>query len=134
MTSTRRHKQSLRRPPPPPALLLLPTPPRIPLVIIIRLATPLGQRSLSPANSASTRRQRPRCSRAADQRDEIASLHALPPQGVRVAHYHSVAGERCCCITAKLILEWQMWVRIGHCGDVGCTTAFPPRTDIRRHA
>jgi hypothetical protein len=62
-----------------------------------------------PPRLLRARRERPRgC--AADQRDEIASLHALPPQGVRVAHYHSVAGERCCCITAKLIVEWQIWV------------------------
>src|SRR5258705_12963119 len=49
-------------------------------------------------------REWPSRSSAAEQRDERAALHALPPQGVRVAHYHSVAGERCCCITAKLIL------------------------------
>jgi hypothetical protein len=42
------------------------------------------------------RREWPRDRCAAEKRDEIASLHALPPQGVRVAHYHSVARERCC--------------------------------------
>jgi hypothetical protein len=27
---------------------------------------------------------------------EVTTLHALTPQGVRVAHYYTVAGERCC--------------------------------------
>jgi len=34
--------------------------------------------------------------RDAEQCVEVTTLHALPPQGVRVAHYHTVAGERCC--------------------------------------
>ena len=36
---------------------------------------PLRQRFLSPANSASTRHERPHGSRAAEQRDEVAALH-----------------------------------------------------------
>src|SRR5215510_1358729 len=34
------------------------------------------------------------------------------------------------CITAKLIVEWQRWVKIGHCGDVRCMTALPPKAEV----
>jgi hypothetical protein len=34
------------------------------------------------------------------------------------------------CITAKLIVEWQRWVKLGRAGDVRCTTALPPKADI----
>ena len=43
---------------------------------------PLRQRFLSPANSASTRRQRPRCQHAADQRDEVAAFSQPVPPGL----------------------------------------------------
>src|SRR5262249_340582 len=34
------------------------------------------------------------------------------------------------CITAKLIVEWQRWIKIGHCGGVRCMTALPPKAEV----
>src|SRR5262245_12451313 len=55
------------------------------------------------------RRQRPCDRRAAEQRDELAASHVLPqPEG---AAYHIAVGNAALCISAKLIVEWQKWVR-----------------------
>jgi hypothetical protein len=79
------------------------------------------------------RRDRPH-RRAAKQRDEFAAVHGCPLLRLRAAHYHTVAEERRCASQQKLRDDVADGVKISHCGDVGCTTAFPPRTDIRRHA
>src|SRR5262245_20471451 len=60
-----------------------------------------------------TERPRRRRSRAAEQRDELASPHGLP--SVRgITSYHIVCKNAALCIPAKLIVEWQGWVnRVG---------------------
>src|SRR5262245_43286714 len=46
---------------------------------------------------------------AADQRDECASLHVLPPpEGNTLPHRDAAL-----CSTAKAIAEWSKWVRLG---------------------
>jgi hypothetical protein len=50
-----------------------------------------------------TRGERPRCGRAAKQRDELAPFHVLPLP--RIGPYHIVVENAAVCITAKLIVE-----------------------------
>jgi len=46
--------------------------------------------------------------------------------------YLGTAGD--CCAAGFRANLCPLWVKIGLCGDVRCTTALPPRTDLRRHA
>src|SRR5262249_4332006 len=34
------------------------------------------------------------------------------------------------CSTAKLVAERSRWVKLGHCSDVHCTTAPPPKAEV----
>src|SRR5262245_39835529 len=79
------------------------------------------------------RRQRPRNRCAAECRDECAPLYmnchaTLPTRGSvqRRGPYHS----RPCCAAGFQSRLCRLGVRPGHCGDVRCTTALPPKTEV----
>src|SRR5262245_51179474 len=60
-------------------------------------------RGAHPPRLLRARRERPRCRRAADERDERASPHGGPfPTGLAAARYHTVALERRCAPQQKL--------------------------------
>src|SRR5262249_36651 len=75
-----------------------------------------------PARLVSTGKRR----RSAKQRDELASPHGLP--SVRgITPYHIVCKNAALCITAKLIVKWQGWVRSGHTGLLAECRVFPQK-------
>jgi hypothetical protein len=63
--------------------------------------------------AAAVHRERPRDRCAAEQRDELAALHGFPPQDRVLTLPHRCA-RTLLCITAKLVVEWQRWVILGH--------------------
>jgi hypothetical protein len=73
------------------------------------------------------RREWPR-SRAAEQFDEIASPH-VPPSA---RGSHPTTSLEGLCITAKLIVEWQRWVKTGKAHNEQNISGLPPIADIAR--
>jgi hypothetical protein len=79
------------------------------------------------------RRQRPR-RRTAESRDEVAPFHSLMPPVLRTERIAHLGTEETAALRDFDAAYARFGVKIGLCGDVRCMTAFPLRTDIRRHA
>jgi hypothetical protein len=71
------------------------------------------------------RRERPR--RRAEKRDEFAPFHAKLSRVEDKAYQTAVL-----CVTTKLAGRCRSWVsvKLGHSGNVRCTTALPPKADV----
>jgi hypothetical protein len=71
------------------------------------------------------RRERPRCRRTAEQRDELASPHGLPqPEDHTLPHRCRNAAL---CTTTRRMAEM---VRLGRPADVRCMTVLPPKAEV----